>query len=100
MRSRLSWTPALKLGDAAQLTIRVTGAGDLAAFPMQAPPLPKALRAFNAQRQVDRWRESELVGGTLTWTLPVQATRSGRFKSMPFPFDGSILRSVRFEKRL
>ena len=85
--------PALKLGDAAQLTIRVTGAGDLAAFPMQAPPLPTALRAFNAQRQVDRWRESELVGGTLTWTLPVQATRSGAFQIDAFSvrwFDPEI----------
>ncbi|MBM65979.1 MAG: hypothetical protein CMH55_07090 [Myxococcales bacterium] len=71
--------PDLMVGDAAQLSIKVTGAGDLAAFPMTVPPLPKGLRAFNAQRQVDLWRESEFVGGTLSWTLSVQATRPGRF---------------------
>ena len=70
----------LDLGDVVELKVTVKGDGNIKAFPLPEIRLPPGLRGFTPKREVEMNDGSTLLGGTLTWVLPIQATVPGKHR--------------------
>jgi hypothetical protein len=76
VRGRLD-RDSVNVGDIVELTVEVSGAGNIDAFPIPKVDLPEGLRGFSPKRSVESSKDPVTVGGTLTWTLPIQARAPG-----------------------
>ncbi len=70
----------LNLGDVIELKVTVKGDGNIKAFPLPEVRLAPGLRGFTPKRDVVMNEGSTLIGGTLTWVLPIQATVPGKHR--------------------
>jgi hypothetical protein len=73
----------LDLGDVFELKVSVRGAGNIQGFSLPAFDLPSGLRAFAPKREVSPQKDANTIGGTLKWTLPVQAMVPGKHRVAP-----------------
>ena len=70
----------LELGDVVELKVTVKGEGNIKAFPLPELRLPPGLRGFTPKREVVMNDDNSVLGGTLTWVLPIQATVPGKHR--------------------
>ncbi|MEE2836522.1 MAG: BatD family protein [Myxococcota bacterium] len=70
----------VNLGDVIELKVTVAGDGNIKAFPLPEVRLPPGLRGFTPKREVEMKEGAALIGGELTWTLPIQATVPGKHR--------------------
>ncbi len=80
-RVRYGYIPdRLELGDVIEFKVTVKGEGNIKAFPLPEVRLPPGLRGFTPKRDVVMNEDTPLLGGTLTWVLPIQATVPGKHR--------------------